>query len=71
MTAGPLFSSSVDPTLLDETVEMVLDTRQAVCEVLADTMPFDDLDALLRQLAEDILDTYAVVASEHESESGR
>ncbi len=56
---------SVDAVLLEETVDMVLDTRNALTEVLASSMPFDELDTLLRELASEILDTYHAVTADH------
>ncbi len=56
---------SVDAVLLEETVDMVLDTRNALTEVLASSMPFEELDALLRELASEILDTYHAVTTDH------
>ncbi len=56
---------SVDAVLLEETVDMVLDTRNALTEVLASSMPFEELDALLRELASEILDTYHAVTGDH------
>jgi hypothetical protein len=55
---------SIEAALLDETVEMVLDSRQAVCEVLANSMAPADLDALLRELAVELLDTYHTVVGD-------
>ncbi len=65
-----MMPSSVDAVLVDETVEMVLDSRNAVCEVLAESMPFDELDALLRELASEILDTYHAVTADHHNDCG-
>ncbi len=65
-----MMPSSVDAVLVDETVEMVLDSRNAVCEVLAESMPFDELDALLRELASEILDTYHAVTADHHNDRG-
>ncbi len=61
---------SVDAVLLEETVDMVLDTRNALAEVLAESMPFDELDALLRELASEILDTYHAVTADHHNDCG-
>lgn len=53
-----------DVAVVDETVEVILDTGNALCEVLADSMPFEELDALLRELASEILDTYHAVVDD-------
>ncbi len=52
---------ALSSALVEETIEMVLDTRHAVTEVLAESLPFEDLDALLRELTTEILDTYHTV----------
>lgn len=56
------------PQLIDETVEMILDTGNALTAVLAETMPFEDLDRLLWELTAEILDVYRTVADEQELE---
>ena len=57
-----------DVAVVDETVEVILDTRNALCEVLADSMPFEELDALLRELTSEILDTYHAVVDDLNTE---
>ncbi len=65
-----MMPSSVDVVLLEETVDMVLDSRSAVCAVLTSSMPFVELDALLGELALEILDTYHAVAADHRYDEG-
>lgn len=57
-------SPVVQPELLDDTVEMLLDTHSAVTSTLADQLPLAELEGLLRELTHEILDVYRTVADE-------
>lgn len=62
----------VTPTsavFIDETVEMLLDAGTAVTEALADSLPFEELDALLRELTAEILDVYRTVTDDLATET--
>lgn len=56
--------SPTTSVLIDETVETILDARHGLTEVLADSLPFEELDALLRELTAEILEVYRTVVDE-------
>ncbi|MEM8925021.1 MAG: hypothetical protein AAGD35_16060 [Actinomycetota bacterium] len=70
MTAPTSFSPIVEPELLDDTVEMLLDTHSAVTEALGQSMPLADLEELLRELTVEIVDVYRIVAADSDGGGG-
>ncbi len=57
-----------EAALLDETVDLILDARNALCELLADSMPDAELETLLRELTAEVLHTYSAVVGDLQAE---
>ncbi len=54
----------IDDAAIEETLEMVLDTRAALTEAMSELMPFDEVEGLIRELAIEIVDVYWAVHGE-------
>ncbi|MEL7209318.1 MAG: hypothetical protein AAGK32_13965 [Actinomycetota bacterium] len=62
---------ALEAAVLDETVDLILDTRNALCEVLAVEVPHAVLEALVREMAAEVLDTYHAVIGDDREEVQR
>ena len=64
MTQIHPLDDAVADEIVAETVEMILDTTNAVGRVLAEVMPSEELDALLRELAVGLVDVASTVTTD-------